>query len=76
MELEESLVLCNTGIDHSSGDIHTNQKETMNSVSVKKLVQQNVELTYLTRKYLLRGELEKFGECLDKAWKLKRISAI
>lgn len=72
LELEESLILCNTGIDHHSGNIHNNQKETMTSESVREMVKVNVELSYATRNHLLRGDLEKFGECLDRAWKLKR----
>ena len=72
LELEESLLLCNTGIDHHSGNIHDNQKETMTSELVQGLVNDNVELSYAIRNHLLRGDLEKFGECLDKAWKLKR----
>jgi len=71
-ELEESLVLCDTGIEHHSGNIHENQKETMASDIVREMVKANVELSYETRNVLLRGDLEKFGECLDKAWKLKR----
>jgi len=71
-ELEESLVLCDTGIKHHSGNIHDNQKETMASESVRKMVKANVDLSYETRNFLLRGDLQKFGECLDKAWKLKR----
>jgi D-glycero-alpha-D-manno-heptose-7-phosphate kinase len=72
LELEESLILCNTGIKHHSGDIHENQKEMMTSESVRNLVNTNVELTYSTRKYLLRGELTKFGESLNASWQLKR----
>ena len=72
IELEESLILCDTGITHNSGSIHDNQRETMNSKSVREMVQENVKLTYTTRNYLLRGELDKFGKCLDTAWKLKR----
>jgi D-glycero-alpha-D-manno-heptose-7-phosphate kinase len=72
LELEESLVLCDTGIDHHSGNIHDDQKATMKSDSVRKLVKKNVELTYLTRKYLLRGDLVKFAKCLDTSWRLKR----
>ena len=72
LELEESLILCDTGIDHQSGNIHIHQKETMSSFAVNEMVKANVELTYETRNYLLRGELSRFGECLDKAWKLKR----
>ena len=34
--------------------------------------EKNVELTYLARKYLLKGDLVKFAECLDSAWRLKR----
>ena len=71
-ELEESLVLCDTGIGHNSGDIHKDQKETMSSSNIKKLVNANVELTYTIRKHLLRGDLEKFGKCLDAGWQLKR----
>ena len=72
LELEESLVLCDTGIAHHSGNIHVDQKQTMDSVSVQKLVKKNVELTFSIRKHLLKGDLVRFGECLDKAWRLKR----
>lgn len=72
LELEESLILCDTGICHHSGNIHDDQKETMSGEDIQKLVAENVELTYSARKYLLRGELVKFGKCLDKAWRLKR----
>lgn len=71
-ELEESLVLCNTGIGHNSGNIHDDQRQQMASRSVQELVKKNVELTYSTRKHLLKGELNKFGKCLDEAWRLKR----
>lgn len=72
MELEECLILCDTGIDHNSGNIHENQRKTMTSGAVKALVKKNVDLVYDTRKHLLRGDLEKFAKCLDEAWKLKR----
>jgi D-glycero-alpha-D-manno-heptose-7-phosphate kinase len=72
LELEESLILCNTGIDHHSGNIHNDQKETMISESVREMVRDNVKLSYGIRNHLLRGDLEKFGESLHQAWKLKR----
>lgn len=72
LELEESLILCDTGLDHNSGNIHDNQKETMTSAKILKMVQENVELCYKSRNHLLKGNLNKFGECLDQAWKLKR----
>ena len=72
LELEESLVLCDTGLNHHSGNIHDDQKKKMKSASTIELVKKNVELTYSIRKYLLRGDLVKFGESLDTAWRLKR----
>jgi D-glycero-alpha-D-manno-heptose-7-phosphate kinase len=72
MELEESLILCDTGIAHHSGNIHDDQRETMNSEGVREMVKENVKLTYAARNYLLRGDLGKFGKCLDETWKLKR----
>ena len=72
LELEESLVLCDTGLNHHSGSIHDHQKKTMNLKSIQEMVKANVELTFETRNHLLRGNLERFGKCLDAAWKLKR----
>ena len=71
-ELEASLGLCDTGVGHHSGNIHEDQESTMSSAAVKDLVDANVKLTYTIRNHLLRGNLEKFGECLDTAWRLKR----
>ena len=71
-ELEESLVLCDTGISHNSGNIHENQKATMTEASVNDLVRENVKLTHTIRKHLLKGNLPKLGECLDAGWNLKR----
>jgi len=72
LELEESLVLCDTGTSHNSGDIHTDQRKHMQQDSVRKHVQTNVELTYQIRNHLLRGRLHQFGEALHDAWQLKR----
>lgn len=72
MELEESLILCDTGILHNSGNIHEDQKNTMSSNDVKELVSQNVKLTYKIRNLLLKGKLDDFGDCLNNAWQLKR----
>ena len=72
LELEESLVLCNTGTTHDSGNIHDDQKEQTKKEDVKDRIQSNVDLTFEMRNFLLRGQLNDFGKCLDKAWKLKR----
>ena len=72
LELEESLVLCDSGTIHDSGEVHNDQKKEMAKYDIKELVNQNVELTYKMRNYLLRGQLLEFGKALDIAWHLKK----
>ena len=72
LELEESLVLCDTGSSHYSGNIHQNQQIQMQNEDVLKKVQLNVDLTYAIRNHLLRGRLFQFGQALNEAWQLKR----
>jgi D-glycero-alpha-D-manno-heptose-7-phosphate kinase len=72
LELEESLILCDTNTAHDSGDIHKDQREQMRQDDVRQKVQSNVELTYLIRNHLLRGRLLQFGQCLHEAWQYKR----
>ncbi|TGM53979.1 CBS domain-containing protein [Leptospira biflexa] len=72
IELEESLILCDTATTHDSGNIHDDQRETMKQLDIKQRVQSNVELTYEMRNHLLRGRLLQFGKCLHKAWEIKR----
>lgn len=72
LELEESLVLCDTGKTHDSGDIHTDQMKQMASSQVREMAQANVRLSYEMRNNLLRGRLLEFGQLLDKAWQFKR----
>lgn len=72
LELEESLVLCDTGTGHDSGEIHRDQRGQMQKENIREQVQTNVELTYRMRNHLLRGRLLQFGQCLHEAWQLKR----
>jgi D-glycero-alpha-D-manno-heptose-7-phosphate kinase len=72
IELEESLILCDTGTTHDSGAIHDDQRDQMRREDVRDLVRANVELTYGLRDHLLRGRLLEFGKALDDAWQLKR----
>jgi len=72
LELEESLLLCDTQIAHNSGEIHNDQRQNMEKHSVRHKIQSNVELTYRMRNYLLRGQLIEFGRCLHEAWMYKR----
>jgi D-glycero-alpha-D-manno-heptose-7-phosphate kinase len=72
LELEESLVLCDTGTTHNSGDIHNDQRQQMQESHVQQRVKANVALTYRIRDFLLRGLLRDFGQALNQAWQLKR----
>jgi D-glycero-alpha-D-manno-heptose-7-phosphate kinase len=72
LELEESLVLCDTGKSHDSGYIHQDQHIQMQNVAIQDKVRSNVDLTYVIRNHLLRGRLLEFGKSLNDAWQLKR----
>lgn len=72
LELEESLILCDTGITHDSGDIHQDQRQQMQIESIRQQVQTNVDLSYRMRNQLLRGQLLQFGQSLHEAWQFKR----
>jgi D-glycero-alpha-D-manno-heptose-7-phosphate kinase len=72
LELEESLILCDTGTPHDSGEIHNDQRQQMKQESIRQMVQSNVELTYRMRNHLLRGRLIQFGQSLHQAWQFKR----
>jgi D-glycero-alpha-D-manno-heptose-7-phosphate kinase len=72
LELEECLILCDTGTTHDSGDIHEDQRQQMAAANVRDMVETNVRLSYEMRNDLLRGRLFQFGQSLDKAWQFKR----
>lgn len=72
LELEECLILCDTGSTHESGEIHQDQRQQMADEHVRDMVAANVKLCYEMRNDLLRGRLRKFGQLLDKAWEFKR----
>ena len=72
LELEENLILCNTGISHNSGSIHKKQRFQMQKKEIKKHVQANVALCFEMRNQLLRGQLLRFGMSLNEAWNNKK----
>jgi D-glycero-alpha-D-manno-heptose-7-phosphate kinase len=72
LELEESLILCYTGITHNSGEIHEDQGKQLSEKKVQEFLRESVSLTWNTRDCLLRGNLLKFGENLHSSWMLKR----
>ena len=71
-ELEESLILCYTGLTHDSGGIHKDQSEKAKLTITKEKIQKNVELTYKLKDYFLKGKLHKLGECLHEGWNIKK----
>jgi D-glycero-alpha-D-manno-heptose-7-phosphate kinase len=72
LELEESLILCDTGTTHDSGNIHEDQRRQMEDQAIRTQVNTNVELSYRIRNQLLRGKLHDFGHSLNDAWQFKR----
>lgn len=72
LELEENLVLCNTGIAHESGNIHNDQKKNMKNENIERLVMENVKHVYKIKNQLLKSKLADFGNSLDKSWLNKR----
>ena len=72
LELEESLILCDTGTTHDSGNIHEDQRRQMEDQAIRTQVNTNVQLSYLIRNQLLRGNLHDFGHSLHDAWQFKR----
>jgi len=71
-ELEECLLLCNTGIIHESGAVHDDQRKEMEKADIRNLVDKNVALTYTMRNMLLRGHLKAFAAALHQGWEYKR----
>ena len=71
-ELEESLILCYTGLTHDSGIIHKDQNLQTKNDNVKSKINQIVELTNEMKNFLLKGKLLEFGKALHNTWELKR----
>ena len=72
-ELEDSLLLCYTGINHNSGDIHDEQKELMKNKSQKEYAETAKNIAYEMKSKLLKGYIDDFGELLGKAWETKKM---
>lgn len=71
-ELEECLLLCDSGIKHDSGALHEKQRTTFSQENMTSHVTQMVDLCRQMHKHLIRGELMDFGRDLDDAWQLKK----
>ena len=71
-ELEECLILCDTGIKHNSGNLHEQQRVTYSTEDKSTQMQLVVALCRTMHRHLIRGELIEFGRCLHQAWGLKQ----
>lgn len=71
-ELEECLILCDTGIKHDSSVLHHKQRDTYISEGKSEELKSVVSLCREMHRHLLRGELLDFGRCLHRGWELKR----
>jgi len=71
-ELEESLILCDSMIQHHSGSLHQRQREAFTQEEKSLAVEAMVQLCRSMHKYLIRGELIDFGRSLGDAWQIKR----
>ena len=71
-ELEESLILCYTGLKRNSGSIHRDQKTHHETSDAVAATARQKEVTREIRRHLLRGRLLDCGRLIDEAWHAKR----
>lgn len=71
-ELEDSLILCYTGINHNSDLIHKEQRKQMANKKEKKYAQISKDIAFEMKSKLLKRQLDNFGELLGKAWEIKK----
>ncbi len=72
LELEESLVLANTGLNHDSNDIHIDQKKQMEKPEKELVAKEMLEITEKMKQKLLKNKLLDFGKLLHQSWELKK----
>jgi D-glycero-alpha-D-manno-heptose-7-phosphate kinase len=72
-ELEECLVLCDTGMEHNSGRLHEKQRTEFHGDPGRAAsFHDAVVLSRRMHSHLIRGELRDFAGCLHQAWLLKQ----
>lgn len=71
--LERRIIVFYTGITRSASKILANQSaETSNDQTKQAALKRMVELTYVLRDELSRGNIDSFGHILDENWALKK----
>ena len=71
-ELEDTLVLCHSGINHDSNEIHKDQRIQMDNIKQKEYAELSKDIATQMKSKLLKGELDNFGELLGKSWEIKK----
>ena len=71
-ELEDSLLLCYTGKNHNSGNIHNDIRKKMRVTKEKAYAQKTKEIAYQMKSSLLQGKIDDFGKLLGQAWEAKK----
>jgi D-glycero-alpha-D-manno-heptose-7-phosphate kinase len=72
-ELEECLILCDTGIEHDSGKLHEKQRAEFHEQKDRGAeFESAVHLSQRMHNHLIRAELNEFGKCLHEAWLVKQ----
>jgi len=74
-ELEESLILFDTGIAHDSGDLHRSQKTEMSNCEGDEKLTRLTDFCIEMNRALARRDLRRFGEGLNQAWLLKKATS-
>ena len=72
-ELEDSLLLCYTGKNHNSGDIHDDIRVQLKNKDQKLYAEKSKKIAYKMKSRLLQGKLDDFGELLGQAWDAKKM---
>ncbi|MFC0203443.1 GHMP family kinase ATP-binding protein [Novosphingobium soli] len=71
--LEQRIIVFYTGITRSASAILANQSaETGSDAAKQATLKRMVELTYVLRDELCRGNIDSFGRILDENWALKK----
>jgi D-glycero-alpha-D-manno-heptose-7-phosphate kinase len=72
-KIESSLILCFTKEVRNSGDLHNEQRKSLQlDTSKNDLIHENKKLAYLLHSDLSTGSFHSIGDVLDRSWKLKK----
>ena len=75
-ELEDNLIMLYVGGEHSASDILKEQGKNMASEKDKEEGQKRiVDLAFVLKEQLEKGNIDALGEILDENWKIKRTLA-